>query len=326
MKVLVVGGAGYIGSQVTLDLIRRGHRPVVYDDLSKGHREAIGAVKLIEGNTGDSELLKKVLTGEKIEAVVHLAAYSLVGESVTNPGRYFRNNINNGLTLLDAMIASGVKMIVFSSTAAVYGEPEQIPITEDHSKNPTNPYGLSKLTFEGIMNSYDRAHGLRFISLRYFNAAGADPEAAIGEDHQPESHLIPIVLQAALGKRDQLELYGTDYPTPDGTCIRDYIHVADLSQAHLLALDYLAQGSPSRIYNLGNGRGYSNREVIETAAAVTGGKIKVKEAPRRPGDPAVLVAASDGIKAELGWKPRFTGLEEIVATAWRWHSRHPDGY
>lgn len=326
MNILVTGGAGYIGSQVVLDLARNGHKPIVYDNLSKGHREAVKAGFLVEGDLCDSALIKKVLIEEKIEAVIHLAAYSLVGESVQDPEKYFRNNIGNGMILLNAMRDCNVKYIVLSSTAAVYGEPEQTPITEDHPKNPTNPYGFSKLTLEGILDAYDRAYGLRYISLRYFNAAGADPEGEIGEDHNPESHLIPIVLQTALGIRPNIQLFGNDYPTPDGTCIRDYIHVADLSQAHLLALQFLIQGGSSRCYNLGIGAGYSNLQVIEKAKKVTGKPINVIQAPRRPGDPAVLVASSDRIKRELGWAPKYSGLEEIIETAWKWIRNHPNGY
>lgn len=326
MKVLVAGGAGYIGSQVNEDLNRQGHQTVVLDSLTKGHRGAVTSGKLIQGDISDTELVKKVLKEEKIEAVIHFAAFSLVGESVTSPAKYFRNNIGGGQALLDAMIECDVKRIVFSSTAAVYGEPVKIPIPEDHPQNPTNPYGFSKLTFEGIMKTYDRAYGLRFMALRYFNAAGADPEGKMGEDHQPESHLIPIVLQAALGQREYLELYGTDYPTTDGTCIRDYIHVSDLSKAHLLALEALERGAGSNIYNLGNGQGYSNRQVIETAEQVTGKKILVKEAPRRAGDPAVLVASAERIRMELGWNPDYPELETIIAHAWNWHKNHPKGY
>ncbi len=326
MKVLVAGGAGYIGSQVNADLNRQGHQTVVLDSLIKGHRAAVTSGKLIQGDISDTELVKSILKTEKIEAVIHFAAHSLVGESVTSPAKYFRNNIGGGQALLDAMIECEVKQIVFSSSAAVYGEPVQTPITEDHPQSPTNPYGFSKLTFEGIMKTYDRAYGLCFMALRYFNAAGADPEGNMGEDHQPESHLIPIVLQAALGQRGHLELYGTDYPTPDGTCVRDYIHVSDLSQAHLLALEALARGATSNIYNLGNGLGYSNRQVIETAEQVTGKKIPVQDAPRRAGDPAVLVASSERIRKELGWNPRYPQLETIIAHAWNWHRNHPKGY
>jgi len=326
MKVLVAGGAGYIGSHVALDLSRRGHEPVVLDNLAKGHRDAVVTGKFISGDVGDKELVKRIVKEEKIEAVIHLCAYSLVGESVVEPAKYFQNNIANGLIFLEALRESGVKYFVFSSTAAVYGEPEQTPIPEDHPKNPTNPYGFSKLTFEGILKSFDQAYGMRFISLRYFNAAGADAEKEIGEDHNPETHLIPIVLQTALGVRPHLEIFGTDYPTPDGSCVRDYIHVNDLAQAHILAIEALAKGSSSTIYNLGNGQGYSNRQVIEVAEKVTGKHITVKEGPRRPGDPAILVASANRIKDELGWNPQYPQLEKIIETAWRWHQSHPQGY
>lgn len=326
MKVLVTGGAGYIGSQVALDLFRKGHKAVILDNLSKGNREAVINAKFYEGNIGDTAFVKHIIQEENIEAVIHMAADSLVGESVTNPGKYFRNNILNGQALLDAVVDCGIKYFVFSSTAATYGEPQEAIITEDHPTSPTNPYGFSKLTFEGILNAYEKAYGLRYISLRYFNAAGADPEANIGEDHNPESHLIPIVLQVALGVRKHIELFGTDYPTPDGTCIRDYIHVADLSQAHILALAALANGADSAIYNLGNGHGYSNKEVIDIARKITGHDIPIEEATRRPGDPAILVASSEKIKKELNWNPQYPDLERIIETAWRWHKNHPTGY
>ena len=326
MKVLVVGGAGYIGSHVVVELSRRGWEPVILDDLSKGHRQAARAGKLIVGNMGDAQLVEELLTKERIAVVVHLSAYSLVGESVSDPGKYFRNNITNSLRLLDAMIACGVKKIVFSSTAAVYGEPETIPLTEEHPCRPLNPYGFSKLTYEGILEAYARAYGLQYIALRYFNAAGADPEAPIGEDHRPESHLIPIILQVALGLRPSLQLFGVDYPTADGTCIRDYIHVTDLARAHLLAIEALQRGAASTVYNLGNGQGYSNRQVIEAARRITGHEIPVEEGPRRPGDPAVLVASSAKIQHELGWRPEYPHLETIIASAWRWHKSHPHGY
>lgn len=326
MRVLVTGGAGYIGSHVALDLSRNGHEPIILDNLSKGHREAALSHRFIEGDIGDGEHLCTLLNEEKIDAVVHLAADSLVGESVVEPAKYFKNNIKNGLALLDAMRVTGVNRLVFSSTAAVYGEPNDVPIREDHPKDPTNPYGFSKITFEGMMASYRKAYGLNYITLRYFNAAGADSEAGIGEDHRPETHLVPIVLKTALGLRTHIELYGADYPTPDGTCVRDYIHVNDLALAHRLALEALEQGAESTVYNLGNGQGYSNRQVIDTARQVTGRTISVTEGPRRPGDPAVLVASSDKIKAELGWKPNFPDLETIIESAWKWCLKNPRGY
>lgn len=331
MRVLITGGAGYIGSHIVLDLCRRGDEPVVLDNLSTGHQEAVARAcvswgRLIRGDVADRPLVERILREEEIEAVIHLAADSLVGESTENPGKYFRNNISGGLALLDAVVAAGVKNFIFSSTAAVYGEPATIPITEDHRLQPANPYGFSKLTFEGMLTAYSQAYGLNFISLRYFNAAGADPERKIGEDHRPETHLIPVLLQTALGLRECFQVYGTDYPTFDGTCIRDYIHVTDLSQAHLLALDALEHGATSAVYNLGNGNGYSNRQVIEAVQKVTGVEIPVEEAPRRPGDPAVLVASSEKIQAELGWRPKFPELEEIIATAWEWHRQYPHGY
>lgn len=326
MNILVTGGAGYIGSHTVLELINRNHRVVVLDNLSKGHRAALGRVELVQGDTSDTVLFKELFKKHRIEAVVHFAASSLVGESVRQPADYYHNNVVKGLALLDAMAESGVQCLVFSSTAAVYGEPVEVPIPEEHPTVPTNPYGATKLALEGAMGWYGRAYGLRCASLRYFNAAGADPSGKIGEDHDPETHLIPLVLKSAMGLIPHLEIYGTDYPTPDGTCVRDYIHVSDLAAAHALALDALASGTPSAVYNLGNGNGYSVLEVIKTAEKVVGRPIKVKYGPRRPGDPAALVASSRRIMDELGWQPRFADLKTIIETAWRWHSGHPAGF
>ena len=324
MRVLVTGGAGYIGSVVTEQLIGDGHEVVVYDDLSKGHRDAVvkGAA-LIHGSLNDAGLLNKTLSDRKIEAVIHMAASSLVGESVQQPAKYYANNVVAGLTLLEAMLACDVKRLVFSSTAAVYGEPEAQPIDESAPTNPTNPYGETKLAFEHALQWFDGAYGLRYASLRYFNAAGATENC--GEDHDPETHLIPITLQAAAGKRPHVEIHGHDYPTPDGTCIRDYIHVIDLARAHIQSLEALSEGS--RTYNLGcGGAGYSVREVIDAAQRVTGKEIPTRPGPRRAGDPAILVASSDRIKSELGWQPQFQDLELIIESAWRWIQIHPNGY
>lgn len=324
MKVLVTGGAGYIGSVVTEELVKDGHHVVVFDNLSKGHREAIvSGAEFVEGDLSAVSNLRDTLSTNKIEAVIHMAADSLVGESVQNPSKYYRTNLANGLNLLDALREAGVERIVFSSTAAVYGEPEKQPIQETDPTKPTNPYGESKLAFEHALRWFAEAYGLRYASLRYFNAAGAS--ATCGEDHDPESHLIPIALQAAAGQREFIELYGDDYPTADGTCVRDYIHVIDLARAHILALGALNEGS--RIYNLGcGGEGYSVNQVLETARAVTGKKIDARVGPRRAGDPAVLIASSDRINRELGWKPEFQDLKVIIESAWRWMLAHPNGY
>jgi UDP-glucose 4-epimerase len=324
MRVLVTGGAGYIGSVVTEQLIADGSQVFVYDNLSKGHREAVvPGAELVEAELSDSSTLKQILHDRKIEAVIHMAASSLVGESVENPNKYYRNNVTAGLVLLEAMLACDVKRLVFSSTAATYGEPESQPIEESAATNPTNPYGETKLAFEHALKWYDSAYALRYASLRYFNAAGATENC--GEDHDPETHIIPITLQAAAGKRPRVEIYGEDYPTPDGTCVRDYIHVIDLARAHIQALDALSEGS--RVYNLGcGGAGYSVQEVIETARQVTGRDIPTNVGPRRPGDPATLVASSDKIKTELGWQPQFQDLGLIVESAWKWMLKHPDGY
>ena len=324
MKILVTGGAGYIGSVVTEELIKDGHDVVVYDSLYKGHRDAIApGAEFVQADLADSPTLTSTLKSRAIEAVIHMAADSLVGESCQNPPKYYRNNVLNGLNLLDAMRESSVKRFVFSSTAATYGEPEQQPITEEAANAPTNPYGETKLTFEHALRWYDEAFGMKFVSLRYFNAAGASER--FGEDHDPESHLIPIALQAAAGKREAVEVYGNDYPTPDGTCVRDYIHVIDLARAHILALGIMDQGS--RIYNLGcGGDGYSVNQVLETAREVTGKPIPARIGPRRPGDPSVLIAASDKIQKELAWKPKLQDLRIIIETAWRWLQKHPNGY
>ena len=324
MKILVTGGAGYIGSVVTEELIRDGHDVVVYDSLYKGHRDAIApGAEFVQGDLADTATLTSTLKSRRVEAVIHMAADSLVGESCQNPAKYYRNNVLNGLNLLDAMRQSSVQRLVFSSTAATYGEPEQQPITEEAANSPTNPYGETKLAFEHALRWYDEAFGMKFVSLRYFNAAGASER--FGEDHNPESHLIPIALQAATGKREAVEVYGNDYPTPDGTCVRDYIHVIDLARAHILALGIMDQGS--RVYNLGcGGDGYSVNQVLETARKVTGKPILARIGPRRPGDPAVLIAASDKIKKELGWKPELQDLRVIIETAWRWLQKHPNGY
>lgn len=318
-NILVTGGAGYIGSHIGKKLAEAGYNVIVLDNLSKGHREAVLKGKLIVGDLADMDLLDRIMKEEEIEGVIHLAADSLVGESMEKPGKYYRNNVANGLNLLEAMVNNGVKYIVFSSTAAVYGEPEEIPITEEHPTNPENTYGESKLFFEKMLKRYDEIHGLKYVSLRYFNAAGADLSGQIGEAHDPETHLIPIVLQKALGIRDKLYIFGDDYPTKDGTCIRDYIHVEDLADAHILAVEALAEGMESRVYNLGNGEGYSVKEVIEVAEEVVGKEIDAEIAERRPGDPAVLVASSDKIKRELGWKPLYPDLRTIIESAWRWH-------
>ena len=324
MRVLVTGGAGYIGSVVSEELVNDGHEVVVYDNLVKGHREAVVAgATFVEGDLLDVATLRQALCDHRIEAVIHMAAYSLVGESCEQPAKYYQNNVGASLVLLETMRECDVNRIVFSSTAATYGEPVSQPIYETAANNPTNPYGETKLAFERAMHWYERAHGLRYVSLRYFNAAGASEKC--GEDHDPESHIIPIALQAAAGKRPHVEIYGDDYPTPDGTCLRDYIHVIDLARAHILALGAMSDGSG--IYNLGcGGDGYSVREVIETARQVTGKDIPVRIGPRRAGDPAVLIASSDKIKSELGWQPRFQDLNMIVESAWRWMLSHPNGY
>lgn len=320
-KILVVGGAGYIGSHMVKDLLDAGCHVITLDDLSTGHRELLPGGEFIEGGLGDAVLLDKLFSTHKISAVMHFAAFSLVGESVEKPLKYYRNNMAATAELLDSMIRHSVKRFIFSSTAAVYGEPVDIPITESHPCIPTNPYGESKIAVERMLKDCDSAYGLKYISLRYFNAAGADRSGEIGERHRNETHLIPLVLEVAAGRRENIKIFGTNYPTPDGTCIRDYIHVSDLSGAHLLALDSLLSGGDSAVYNLGNNRGYSVREVIELSRKVTGKPIPAIEADKRPGDPAILIASSDKIKKNLGWKPEYEDLETIIKTAWKWHQK-----
>jgi UDP-glucose 4-epimerase len=319
LNILVTGGAGYIGGTVALQLVSAGHNVLIYDNFCHGHRELLPAgTRLVEGDLADRQLLEKVLRDEKINGVMHFAALIEAGESMKNPEIYFRNNTASTLTLLEAMLAAKVDRLVFSSTAAVYGEPERTPIEETAALAPTNAYGESKLLVEHMLTWLNRIHGLRYASLRYFNVAGA--VEGRGEAHEPESHLIPLVLDVALGRRQSIRIFGKDYPTPDGTCIRDYVHVGDLADAHILALEAL--GTRSRlIYNIGNGKGFSVREVVESARRVTGHPIPVIEEPRRPGDPAVLVAGSKRIIEELGWKPRYSSLDEIVRSAWVWHQQ-----
>ena len=327
MRILVLGRAGYIGSHTALELVKAGNEVVIADNLVTGYRKAIPkGAKFYEGDLRDFDFLNKLFQQEKIDAVIHFAAYSLVGESVTNPLKYYDNNLYGTKVLLEAMVKNNVGKIVFSSTAATYGEPENIPILESDRTCPTNPYGETKLAMEKMFKWTAEAHGLRYVSLRYFNACGADESGTIGEAHNPESHLIPLILQVPNGKRETISIYGTDYDTPDGTCIRDYIHVTDLAQAHILAVQYLNNGGESDIFNLGNGVGYSVREVIETARKVTGHPIPATETSRRAGDPARLVASSEKAKSVLGWKPVHDSLEEIIASAWNWHKNHPNGY
>ncbi len=324
--ILVTGGAGYIGSHTVRELRDRGMDCVVYDNLVTGHIEAVGDAPFVKGDIFDKELLLKTFAEYKVDSVVHFAAYSQVGESMAHPAKYYRNNVAGTLSLLDAMLEGGVKYLVFSSSAATYGESGEGLITEDSPQRPTSVYGQTKLMMEQFMADFDRAYGMKYVALRYFNAAGAHKSGEIGEAHDPESHLIPVILQAALGVRDHIGIYGDDYPTRDGTCIRDYIHITDLADAHIRALEYLKNGGKSTYYNLGNGNGFSVKEVIETARRVTGRAIPARVEGRRPGDPATLVASSEKIKRELGWDPKYDSLEEIVASAWKWHSAHPHGY
>lgn len=327
MTILVTGGAGYIGSHTVAELLAHGERVVVVDNLETGHRGAVLEVPFYPLDIRDRDQLEEVMRSHEVDTVVHFAAHSLVGESVQNPLKYYENNVAATASLLTTMVKSGVQKIVFSSTAAVYGEPEQVPIGEGDRKTPTNPYGDTKLTIEKMLAWSYQAYGLKSISLRYFNAAGAHPSLPIGEDHRPESHLIPIVLQAALGQRESVAVFGNDYPTLDGTCIRDYVHVMDLASAHRLAVERLRTNEGgAESFNLGNGTGFSVKEVVEVARRVTGHPIPAVEVERRPGDPAVLVASSHLAKSMLGWRPQFEDLSTIVASAWKWHQSHPHGY
>lgn len=327
MAVLVCGGAGYIGSHTVYTLINNGEEVVIVDNLQTGHIKAVHPkAKFYEGDIRDASILDKIFTENKIDSVVHFAANSLVGESVTQPLKYFNNNVYGMQVLLEAMVRNGVDKIVFSSTAATYGEPERIPIMEDDRTEPTNPYGQSKLIMEKMMKWVSQANGIRYVSLRYFNAAGAMEDGSIGEDHNPETHLIPLILQVPLGKRDHITIFGDDYPTPDGTCLRDYIHVLDLADAHVLAVEYLRKGGDSNIFNLGNGQGFSVKEMIQAAKEATGEEIKVEMGARRAGDPAQLIASSEKARKILGWKPRFTDVHDVIGTAWKWHQNHPNGY
>jgi UDP-glucose-4-epimerase GalE len=325
MRILVTGGAGYIGSHTVRILQARGHEVWIYDSLVYGHRAAAIADRLIVGDLRDADVLDHALLIHRIEAVVHFAAFAYVGESVTDPSKYYQNNVANSLTLFERMRRHGVHRIVFSSTCATYGTPDRVPITEETPQRPINPYGRTKLVIEQALADFASAYGWGCTALRYFNAAGAAADGTIGEDHDPETHLIPLVFQAAMKKRPHIEIFGTDYPTPDGTCIRDYIHVDDLGEAHALALERIQPGT-LQAFNLGTGRGYSVREVIQAVEAVTGLAVPVKYGPRRAGDPPELVAAPAKAMKELGWKPRYPELEQIVETAWNWHRSHPNGF
>lgn len=322
--ILVTGGAGYIGSHAVLALQAAGYEVVILDNLVYGHRdlvETVLKVKLIEGDTNDRALLDQIFANHAIAAVMHFSAYAYVGESVTDPAKYYRNNVTGTLTLLEAMVAAKINKFVFSSTCATYGMPKTVPIPEDHPQDPINPYGATKLMVERILTDFDHAYGLKSVRFRYFNAAGADPQGRLGEDHRPETHLIPLVLLTALGQRDSISIFGTDYPTPDGTCIRDYIHVTDLATAHVSGLEYLLNGGDSEVFNLGNGNGFSVKQVIEAARAATGREIKTVECDRRPGDPPALVGSSEKARKILGWQPQYPDIQSILAHAWQWHQQ-----
>ena len=328
MNVLVCGGSGYVGSHAVAELLETGHEVIVFDNLEKGHKAAIlGDATFVQGDLRDPAALERVFAEYQIDAVMHFAAYSLVGESVAHPDKYYESNVGGSYNLLQAMRKAGVDKIVFSSTAAVYGEPECVPITEDQRATPTSPYGETKLAVEKMLKWYDRAYGIKSICLRYFNVAGAHKSGKIGEDHTPETHLIPLVLSVALGKRGCIQIFGDDYDTPDGTCIRDYIHVTDLADAHILALNKLFEpGAESKIYNLGYGHGFSNLEILKAARRVTGREIKAEMADRRPGDPSILIASPEAVMRDLGFSPKYDDLDKIIESAWVFHKNHPNGY
>ena len=325
-SILVVGGAGYIGSYMCKYLARNGYQPIVLDNLIYGHKEAVRWGPFFEGSMADWNLLNRIFSEYEIAAVMHFAAFCYVGESITEPAKYYHNNVAETISLLEMMIEKNISNFIFSSSCATYGEPVEIPITEHHSQNPINPYGRSKLMVEQILRDFRNAYDLEYVSLRYFNAAGADPDGELGEDHMPETHLIPLVLQTALGQREVLHIFGDDYPTKDGTCVRDYIHIDDLAQAHLLALERLINNIGGGEYNLGNGNGESVKEVVKIAGKITGKPIATKITERRIGDPAVLIGSSEKAIRELGWRPQFSDLDMIIETAWKWHKNHPNGY
>jgi UDP-glucose 4-epimerase len=327
MAILVCGGAGYVGSHAVHELIQQNEDVVIVDNLQTGHKQAIHPqAKFYQGDIRDAVILDKIFTENKIDAIIHFAANSLVGESMVEPLKYFNNNVYGMQVLLESMVKHKIDKIVFSSTAAVYGEPKRVPIMEDDETNPTNTYGETKRTMEKMMKWVNKANGINYVSLRYFNVAGALDDGSIGEDHTPETHLIPLILQVPLGKRDHITIFGEDYPTEDGTCLRDYIHVIDLADAHIRAMNYLRSGNKSNIFNLGNGKGFSVKEMIAAAEKATGESIKVEVGARRAGDPAQLIASSEKAQTVLGWKPRYTNIEQIIKTAWTFHKKHPNGY
>ena len=325
-NILVVGGAGYIGSHMAKYLSKKGYMPIVLDNLVCGHRRAVKYGPFFEGSMNDPSLLEKIFSDYPISAVMHFAAFCYVNESIEQPAKYYQNNVANTLALLEVMVERNIDNFIFSSSCAIYGEPVETPMSEDHPQRPINPYGRTKLVVEQMLHDFRQAYGLESVCLRYFNAAGADHDGELGEDHDPETHLIPLVLKTALGQQPYINIFGDDYPTPDGTCIRDYIHIEDLAQAHLLALERLLTELPGGQYNLGNDTGYSVKQVIDIARSVTKEEIPAKVVERRPGDPAVLISSSEKAMKDLGWKPKFPDLETIMETAWAWHKNHPDGY